>query len=146
MRVILLQDVQGLGKRGQVVEVKDGYARNYLLPRRLAEEASEGRLREVAVQEAAKQAKLAKARKAAEELARTLHDTTITVAVKVGEAGRLFGSVTNGDIAEQLAKMGYHVDRKQLRMDPIKTVGTHRVRLHLYEGVNTEITVEVVPR
>jgi large subunit ribosomal protein L9 len=146
MRVILLDDVHGLGKRGQVVDVKDGYARNYLFPRRLAEEATEGRMKAVAQEDAARRARAAKAQAAARELAQRLHDTTVTVAVRVGEGGRLFGSVTNGDIAEQLIRQGFAVDRKQLRMDPIKTLGTHRVRLHLHEGINTEITVQVVPR
>jgi large subunit ribosomal protein L9 len=146
MRVILLQDVAGLGQRGQVLEVKDGYARNYLMPRGLAEPATAGRVKareaEIAQQRAKAERELAHAR----ELAQALRDATVTVAVRVGEGGRLFGSVTNGDVADRLAQMGYHVDRKQVRMDPIKTLGTHRVPIHLHEGVNTEITVEVVPR
>jgi large subunit ribosomal protein L9 len=146
MEVILLQDVAGVGRRGEIKVVKDGYARNYLLPRKLAEEATPGRIQELRQREQAQEARARRRKAEAEALAARMNGMVLPIPVRVGESGRLFGSVTSADVAEALGRMGFAVDRKQLRMEPLKTLGDHTVEAHLYEGVNATITVRVIPQ
>jgi large subunit ribosomal protein L9 len=144
MRVILLEDVRGIGKRGEVVDVKDGYGRNYLVPRKLAEEATEGRLKQRAQETKAQADRERKVLEETRDTASRLANTTVRIPVKVGETGRLFGAVTSADVSRALEQLGFNVDRKHLRMDAIKTLGVHTVEAHLHEGVNATLNVEVM--
>jgi large subunit ribosomal protein L9 len=144
MEVILREDVEKLGSRGQVVKVADGYARNFLLPRRLAVPATEANRKIVEQERQAALRREAKEKAAAEELARMLSGLVLATTQKAGEADQLFGSVTAKDIAELLEKQGYHIDRKKILLDhPIKTLGEHKVTLKLHREVSVEITVNV---
>jgi len=145
MQVIFLQDVSGVAKRGEVKEVKDGYARNFLIPRKLAEPATEGRLKTLQGQQAAQARKRARILEEARATAAALKDIRIDIPARVGESGRLFGAVTSQDVAEALAERGYAVDRKNIRMEPLKSLGDHDVSIHLHEGVTVTVTVRVVP-
>jgi large subunit ribosomal protein L9 len=144
MEVILREDVEKLGSRGQVVKVADGYARNFLLPRRLAVPATEANRKIVEQERQAALRREAKEKAAAEELARMLSGLVLATTQKAGEADQLFGSVTAKDIAELLEKQGYQIDRKKILLDhPIKTLGEHKVTLKLHREVSVEITVNV---
>jgi len=144
MEVILREDIEKLGSRGQVVKVADGFARNFLLPRRLAVPATEANRKIVEQERQAALRREAKEKAAAEELARMLSAVTLTIKQKAGEADQLFGSVTAKDIAELLEKQGYTIDRKKILLDhPIKTLGEHKVALKLHREVSVEIPVIV---
>ncbi len=144
MEVILREDIEKLGARGQVVKVADGYARNFLLPRRLAVPATEANKKIVEQERQAALRREAKERAAAEELAKMLAGVTLATTQKAGEADQLFGSVTAKDIAELLEKQGYTIDRKKIVLDhPIKTLGEHKVTLKLHREVSVEIPVIV---
>lgn len=144
MEVILREDIEKLGSRGQVVKVADGFARNFLLPRRLAVPATEANRKIVEQERQAALRREAKEKTAAEELARMLSAVTLTIKQKAGEADQLFGSVTAKDIAELLEKQGYTIDRKKILLDhPIKTLGEHKVALKLHREVSVEIPVIV---
>ncbi len=145
MIVILLKDVKGKGKAGDVVKVSDGYARNMLLPRGLAQEATEGNIRNLEKQKA-----LAEEKRAAEEAKAKLQrdkleEITLEIKTKGGENGKLFGSITSKDISEALEKQeGIAVDKKKIDMDaPIKTAGMSTVTLKLFTGVNAKLKVNV---
>ena len=145
MKVILLQDVSGLGKRGEVARVADGYARNYLLPRGLAQEATAGTLRDVGRRQEAAQAKEERAVARAREMAGRLEGLQVRVAVRAGEKGKLFGSVGNQDIAEALlAQHGLEVDRKKIALkEPIRSLGEYTVTVRLHHAVYCDIKVLV---
>lgn len=144
MEVILREDIEKLGARGQVVKVADGFARNFLLPRRLAVPATEANRKIVEQERQAALRREAKEKAAAEELAKMLAGVTLTTVQKAGEADQLFGSVTAKDIAEMLEKQGYTIDRKKIVLDhPIKTLGEHKVTLKLHREVSVEIPVVV---
>lgn len=144
MEVILREDIEKLGSRGQVVKVADGFARNFLLPRRLAVPATEANRKIVEQERHAALRREAKEKAAAEELARMLSTVTLTTTQKAGEADQLFGSVTGKDIAELLEKQGYRIDRKKIVLEhPIKTLGEHKVTLKLHREVSVEIPVIV---
>lgn len=144
MEVILREDIEKLGSRGQVVKVADGFARNYLLPRRLAVPATEANKKIVEQERQAALRREAKEKAAAEELAKMLAGLVLTTTQKAGEADQLFGSVTAKDIAELLEKQGYQIDRRKIVLDhPIKTLGEHKVTLRLHREVSVEITVNV---
>ncbi|MGQ9917368.1 MAG: 50S ribosomal protein L9 [Bryobacteraceae bacterium] len=144
MEVILREDIEKLGSRGQVVKVADGFARNFLLPRRLAVPATEANRKIVEQERQAALRREAKEKAAAEELAKMLAGVTLTTVQKAGEADQLFGSVTAKDIAELLEKQGYTVDRKKIVLDhPIKTLGEHKVTLKLHREVSVAIPVVV---
>ena len=145
MKVILLSDIKGVGKKDQIIDAADGHARNYLFPKKLATEATK---ENVAKLENAKNAVIRKKQKDAEdalELKKRLEGTVITIHVKKGENGRLFGSVTNKEIAEALAKQeGVQIDRKRIVLnEAIKTTGQKQVEVKLYAEINAKITVEV---
>jgi ribosomal protein L9 len=146
MKVILIDEIRGLGSRGDVVTVKDGYARNFLLPKKLAREATAGNLKSVE-QERKKWALLgAKEKEEAQAAADRVKGTKIVVLKRVGDHGQLFGSVTTHDIAEALIAQGIEVDKRRIEIaTPIKTVGMHDVEVKLYRDVSAHIQVEVAP-
>lgn len=145
MKVILTDEIYGLGGRGEVVNVKDGYARNYLLPKKLAKEATPGNIA-VVEQQKRKWALLAQEeQKAASELAAKLGKVTVTVEKKVGESGTLYGSVTSHEIASGLEAQGFEVEKRQIELgEPIKSLGEHTVSIRLHREVSATITVKVV--
>jgi large subunit ribosomal protein L9 len=146
MKIILRQDVDSLGLEGQTFEVKSGYARNYLIPQGLALEAT---LRNIKMMEAQKkhiEEKRLKAKEEAERASRQLSDLVLTIAQKAGEEGKLYGSVTSMEIADQLEKKGVSIDRKRIRLDrPIKTLGEYMVPVRLHPEVTATLKVVVVP-
>ncbi len=144
MRVILVRDLPSLGKAGTVVEVKEGYARNYLIPRGLAVEATEGALRTFRQQQEAARRRAEREAERAVELARTLSGMAVGIRARAGEGGRLFGSVTAEAIAQALRTQGVEVSRKQIELpEPIKAVGTYEVTVHLGHGQHARIQVRV---
>lgn len=146
MKVILIDEIRGLGTRGDVVNVKDGYARNYLLPKNLAREATPGNLKSVE-QERKKWALLAqKEKEVAIKAAETVKGARVVVQKRVGENGQLFGSVTSNEIADALHAQGLEVDKRRIELArPIKSLGTHDVEVRLHHDVSAQIQVEVVP-
>lgn len=146
MKVILQSDVKKLGKKGDLVEVAEGYARNFLFPRGLAVEANASNLRslqnEKSQAKARQQRELEEARRQAEQL----ESLTLSIARKTGEGGRLFGSVTAGDIAEAVQKAsGIDLDKRKIELDePIKALGTYKVSVRVHPGVNADLKVQVV--
>ena len=147
MKVILLQDVKNIGKRDGIVNISDGYARNFLFPKKLAMEAKPGAMKEVERKRAAEAAREAERRAEAEEKARQLKDKGVTLAVKCGDKGRLYGSVTTAEIAEELEKQyGIKIDKKKIELsEPIKQVGDVTMSVWLYSGITTPMVVHVVP-
>ncbi|HOD76579.1 MAG TPA: 50S ribosomal protein L9 [Syntrophorhabdaceae bacterium] len=145
MKLILIEDVQGTGKKGDTVTVKDGYGRNFLVPRGLAVPATEGNV--VCFENIVRSVSNKKARdlETASELKAKLEEATLTIKKKAGEDGRLFGSVTHKDIVEAVkAVSGVEVDKKLVRLEePIKTTGSHTVVIHLQPDVNAEVKIEV---
>ncbi len=145
MEVILRQAVENLGHPGDVVTVSNGYARNYLLPRGVAFVATEGNKKRITQEKARLEAAENSRREAAQQLADRLGEVSITFAARVGEEGKLFGSVTAGDIAQQLEAQGHHVERRQIDLhEPIKALGVYRVPLRLHADVRPEIKVWVI--
>jgi large subunit ribosomal protein L9 len=146
MDVILLQDVEKLGLKGEVVDVKRGYARNYLLPRRLAEVATAGRVAEIRRVEAERARHEARSAGQAQEIATLLGKTVLRFDVKAGPTGALFGSVTPSDIADELWRTRkVRVDRRKIGIDAIKRIGRYSVAIDVYEGVTAEVKTLVVP-
>jgi large subunit ribosomal protein L9 len=146
VQVILLSDQRHLGKRGEVVDVKAGHARNYLLPQGLALEATKGNTRLFEQQRAKIDARHNQEREAAQGVANQLNGLTVTIPKRVGETETLYGSVTAGDVAEALEKKGFTVDRRRLDLEGgIKKLGEHKVRVELHPEVIAEVTVSVVP-
>ena len=146
MRVVLRADVDGVGKKGDMVEVADGFARNFLLPQGRAFRATEGVLSQAAAMRRSRDLKDAKDRASAETVARELVAKVIRIPAKAGTEGRLFGSVTAADVAEAvLAQAGVTLDRRRVELpEPIKTLGSHDVGVKLHSEVEFRITVEVV--
>ncbi len=145
MKVILTEDLRGTGKKGEVVEVKDGYGRNFLIPRGQALPAVEGNIRRFDNIVKSMANRKAKELKTAEEIKTRLEETTLHLKKKTGLDGKLFGSVTHKEIAEGLkAALGMEVDRKQVKIDePIKMTGAYTVEIHLGHAVNAAVKVEV---
>ena len=146
MKVILRSDVSGVGKRGDICDVADGYARNFLVPRGLAMRATPGATEQAASMRRSRDVRDAQDRSAAQAIASKLVPTRITIPVRAGTEGRLFGSVTTADIAEAVAtQTGIEIDRKDLRLDEaIKSVGEHLVPARLHTDVEFPITIDVV--
>ncbi|WP_208029339.1 50S ribosomal protein L9 [Rhabdothermincola sediminis] len=146
MKLLLRTDVRGVGKKGDLVDVADGYARNFLVPKGLAIKATPGVEAQAASMRRSRDLKDAADRGAAEEVAKVLVPAVITVAAKAGTEGRLFGSVTTADVVEAVASQtGIRLDRKLLHLDePIKTLGTHSVQAKLHSDVEFAITVDVI--
>jgi len=146
MEVILTRDVEKLGLKGDVVDVKRGYARNYLLPRRLAEVATAGRVAELRRIDAERARHEARTAEHAEEIASTLTKTVLRFEVKAGPTGALFGSVTPTDVAEELWRTRkIRVDRRKIELDVIKRIGRYSIPVHVFEGVTAEVKTLVVP-
>ena len=145
MKVILRDDVRNVGKKGDIVDVAAGYARNYLVPKGLAMNASAGTVTQAASMRRSRDVKDAKERGAAEEIAKRLVPSVITLKAKAGPEGRLFGSVTTADIVSAVSEQtGIELDRRQLHLDePIKATGTHTVPAKLHADVEFPVTVEV---
>ena len=146
MKVILLQDVRGKGKKGQMLEVSDGYARNYMLPRKIAVEATPDAINTMNMNDKATQDRIAREKAEAMEVSRKLRGMTLTVTAKGGGAGRLFGSVTNQEIADALAQeAGIKLDKRKIVIaDPIKNVGTYTVTCKLGYEITAPLTVKIV--
>ena len=144
MEVILREDVEKLGARGQVVKVASGYARNFLLPKRLAVAATESNKKIVEQERHAHLRREAKESADAGDLGKMLNGVVINISQKAGDNDQLFGSVTSKDIADLLEKQGYHIDRRKIQLDnAIKTLGEHKVPIRLHRDVTAEITVNV---
>ncbi len=145
MEIILREDIDKLGARGQVVKVAAGYARNYLLPKRLAVPATEANKKIVEQERQAHLRREAKLKSEAEDLSKILDAVTVTIFQKAGENDQLFGSVTAKDIAEALEKQNYSIDRRKIHLEePIKQLGEHKITVRLHKEVPVEITVQVV--
>jgi large subunit ribosomal protein L9 len=145
-KIILREDVKGLGKRGDIVDVADGYARNYLVPRNLAMSAAAGTVAQAASMRRARDLRDAKDRAAAETIARELVSKTVTMSAK-SHGERLFGSISSADVAVALnAQTGINLDKKQINLvEPIKTLGSHDVSIRLHSDVQFTVNVNVVP-
>ncbi|MDQ2843390.1 MAG: 50S ribosomal protein L9 [Acidobacteriota bacterium] len=144
MEVILREDVEKVGSRGSVVKVANGYARNFLLPKRLAVAATESNRKIVEQEREAHLRREAKVKGDAEGLAQLMQNVTVTFRHRVGENNHLFGSVTAKDIADALEAKNFHIERRKIQLEePIRTVGEHKVPLRLYRDVNVEINVIV---
>jgi large subunit ribosomal protein L9 len=148
VNVILRADLDGVGKRGDIVDVADGYARNYLVPRGLAMKATPGATAQAAAMRRSRDIRDAAARAAAEEIATKLVPARITITARAGSEGRLFGSVTASDIAEAVVEQtGIELDRRVLRLpEPIKSLGEHTVPARLHADVEFPVTIDVVAR
>lgn len=144
MEVILRQDIKTLGKAGELVKVKPGYARNYLLPQGLAFEASEGNRKRIEAETKSRSAREAQERTEAQALASKLSAVAITLSRKAGEGDRLFGSITSQDIADALAAKGHVIDKRKIDLEhPIKTIGEHTVPVQLSHDVTAQIRITV---
>jgi large subunit ribosomal protein L9 len=144
MKVILREDVYNLGKSGELVAVKDGYARNYLLPRNLAMLANEANIRQLEHEKRVIDLRQSKAKGVAEQQAKTLAGVSVTIKRKVGDQDKLFGSVTALDVAEALASAGHKLDRRIIHLpEPIRAVGTFPVEVRLHREVTATVTVQV---
>ena len=145
MKVILLQDVKGKGKKGQMLEVSDGYARNFMLPKKIAIEATPDAINTMRMNDKATQERIAREKAEAMEISKKLRDMTLVVTAKGGGAGRLFGSVTNAEIADALAKKtGIKLDKRKIVIsDPIKSVGTYTVNCKLGYEITAPLTVKI---
>jgi large subunit ribosomal protein L9 len=145
MEIILRQAVENLGTTGDVVKVKSGYARNYLLPHGLAYEATPGNLKRIQQERERLEAAENERRSAAQGLAEKLEQVSLTFSARVGEEGKLFGSVTAADIAQQLESQGFHLEKRQIDLhEPIKALGVYRVPIRLHADVKPEVRVWVI--
>ena len=145
MKVILLKDVKGTGKKGEVKEVSDGYARNFLLPKKMAVVADQTNVKELNEKNKSKEIKAQKEYEAAVELGKQMEEMAITIYSKAGEGGRLFGSITSKDIAEQIKKQhDIEVDKRKISLDePIRVLGSRFVEVKIHQKVTTKIRVDV---
>lgn len=146
MKVILKQDVKGTGKKGDIIDVSDGFAKNFLLKKGLAEIASSVAVNSLKLQKEAEERRRAEEIKAIRELAAKIDKTTVDVTIKCGENGKVFGSVTSKEIANKLADMGYDIDKKKIVLkEPLKIAGDYPVEIRFMEGVSAKINVSVKP-
>ncbi|MFV9568765.1 50S ribosomal protein L9 [Thermoanaerobacter mathranii] len=145
MKVILVKDVKNIGKAGEIVNVSDGYGRNYLLPRGLAIEATESNIKVLNEKKKAEEKKRQQELEEAKKLAQDLSNISLVLKVKAGENGKLFGSVTSKDVEKALKEKGFDIDKKKISFDEsIKTTGTYYVDIKLYQGVTAKVKVDVV--
>ncbi len=146
MRIVLHESITGLGNRGDIVEVSDGYARNYLIPKGRAQQASTGVEAQASAMKKSWQVRNAKEREAAEEVAKTLVATTIEISARAGGEGKLFGSVTAAEVSEAIqAQSGVEIDRKMIELaEPIRTTGTHAVTVKPHQEVQFPVSISVV--
>lgn len=147
MKVLLLKDVPGLGKQGEIKNVSDGYARNYLIPRGLAEEATEGVLKSVEQRLQQLKKKEERLRKEIEQAIEKLKGERLVIPAAMGKDGKLFGSIGNKDIAQLLSEKGINVDKRDIELEtPLKHIGVFQVPIRMPTGQRVEITVEIVPK
>lgn len=144
MKVILKADVKGTGKKGDVVEVADGYARNFLIKKGLAQAATASNVHEAEQKKASAAFHKAEEIKATKALAAEIDGKSVTVKIKAGENGKVFGSVTAAHVAAGLAEAGYDIDKKKIKMEPVKTLGSFPAEIRLMENVTAKITFVVV--
>ncbi|MEY8354469.1 50S ribosomal protein L9 [Lachnospiraceae bacterium 54-53] len=146
MEVVLLEDVKSLGKKGQIVKVNDGYARNFILPKKLGIEATTKNLNDLKLQKANEARIAAEQLEAAKELGARISEASITLSIRAGEGGRAFGSVSGKEIAAAiLSQLGLDIDKKKLVLpEPLKTFGSHEVPVKLHKDVTARLTVKVV--
>ena len=145
MEVILLQDVKALGKKGDLVKVNDGYARNFILPKKLGLEANAKNLNDLKLQKAAEEKRLKELLEEAKEFAKNIEDKTLQLSIKSGEGGRTFGSISTKEIATALkSQFSLDVDKKKIQLsDPIKNIGMHTVQIKVHRQVNAELKIKV---
>jgi large subunit ribosomal protein L9 len=143
MKVLLKADVKGTGKKGDVVEVADGYGRNFLIKKGLAEIATANNVHQAQQKKESEAFHKAEEVKAMKDLAASLNGKTATVKIKIGENGKVFGSVTAANVSEALADMGFDIEKKKIKMDTIKNVGTYNAEVRLMENISAKITVVV---
>jgi large subunit ribosomal protein L9 len=147
VKVILTKDVTKLGKSGEVKNVADGYATNFLIPQKLAVPAAGGAYRAWQHDIASREEKRQREREEAEIASTRISSTTLTMGVKVGEGGKLYGSITSKDIADALARRGIEIDRHKIELDePLKSLGTYKVAVKVYQGMTSEVTIVVEPK
>jgi len=144
MKIILIQDVKNLGHKDDVVVVKDGYGRNYLIPKGMAKLATDGAMKMLAEDIRQRAFKVEKLRKDAEQISAKLNGASVTVKTKAGASGKIFGSVTGLQIANALKEQGYDVDRRKIAVDDIKNLGTYTADINLFKDITAAITVEVI--
>ncbi len=146
MKVILIKDVKGTGKKGDIKEVSDGHARNFLIPRGLAKEATSGNVKEHSAQEKAAEKKRQEEIANAKKLKETLENHKFKVSVKAGDSGKLFGAITNKEVAEKIkTELGIKIDKKKIMLNGgIKTTGNHDIVIKLYREINAKIELEVI--
>jgi large subunit ribosomal protein L9 len=143
MKVILKTDVKDLGKVGDLVNVSNGYARNFLFPRNMASEATEKRVKEMQHLQKMAESKMKKVVAERKELIEKINGITVTFKMTAGDTDKLFGSVTNIDISNELEKQGHSIDRRDIEIEPIKMLGQHKATVKLGEGLEAEVTVSV---
>ncbi len=144
MKIILLQDVKGQGKKGEVIDVNEGYARNFLIKKGLAEAATASKLNDINMKKSASEFHRAEEIKATQAMAKEINGKTFTVNIKAGQNGKVFGSVTGADVSDALKAAGYEVDkRKVVLTSPIKTLGQYDIELKLMEGISAKIKIDV---
>lgn len=144
MKIILLQDVKGQGKKGEVIDVNEGYARNFLVKKGLAEIATSAKLNDLKQKNSAAEFHKAEELKAMRSLAKEINGKTFTVKIKAGQAGKVFGSVTSANVSDALNAAGYNIDKKKIILSaPIKTLGNYTIDLKLAEGVSAKIDITV---
>ena len=143
MKVILLADIKGTGKKGDVVEVADGYGRNFLIKKGMAKAATASSVHEAAQKKAAAEFHKAEEIKALKELAASLEGKTVVVKIKTGENGKMFGSVSSQHVAAALTEMGYDIDKKKIKMESVKALGALPAEIRFMEGIGAKITVSV---
>ncbi|MDR0924923.1 MAG: 50S ribosomal protein L9 [Hungatella sp.] len=146
MEVVLLEDVKALGKKGQIVKVNDGYARNFILPKKLGIEATAKNLNDLKLQKANEARIAAEQLEAAKELGAKLSESSVTLSIRAGEGGRAFGSVSGKEISAAIKnQLGYDIDKKKLVLpEPLKTFGSHEVSIKLHKDVTAKLIVKVV--
>ncbi|WP_394524626.1 50S ribosomal protein L9 [Lacrimispora sp. JR3] len=146
MDIVLLEDVKALGKKGQIVKVNDGYARNYILPKKLGIEATSKNLNDLKLQKANEARIQAEQLEAAKQLAAKLGESSITLSIRAGEGGRAFGSVSGKEISQAIqSQLGFEIDKKKLILpEPLKTFGSHEVPIKLHKEVTAKLIVKVV--
>ncbi|MBQ2472753.1 50S ribosomal protein L9 [Lachnospira multipara] len=148
MEVILLEDVKTLGKKGQIVKINDGYARNFVLPKKLGIEATAQNLNDLKLANKRAEKEAAEELAAAKELAKKVEESTVTVSMKTGEGGKTFGTISTKEVAEAAKKqLGLEIDKKKMKLDePIKTLGSHIITVKLHKEVSAKLTVKVVEK
>ncbi|MCR5516118.1 MAG: 50S ribosomal protein L9 [Lachnospira sp.] len=148
MEVILLEDVKTLGKKGQIVKINDGYARNFVLPKKLGIEATAQNLNDLKLANKRAEKEAAQELAAAKELAKKVEESTVTVSMKTGEGGKTFGTISTKEVAEAAKKqLGLEIDKKKMKLDePIKTLGSHIITVKLHKEVSAKLTVKVVEK